>query len=690
MSSTQEIIHQIFNARSVAVVGASADPSKYGYMTLDCIIRGKFKGRIYPVNPRAGEILGVKAWASLSELPETPDVAVILVPAAIVPRVLRDAGKKGIPAAVVTTAGYREVGREDLEQELTAIAREENIRIIGPNIEGFIYMPNRLNAQFFPVLKHRGPLATISQSGSLTNGLAEWADRDGLGISACVNLGNQADICEADFMEYLAGDPHTRAMVLYLEGVKDGRRFLSVLSRVAPQKPVVILKAGRSGAGQKSVASHTASLAGEHRLFTAACRQLGAVPVNDLATLYDFGKLLATLPAPQGNRLMVISSSGGIGVLAADEAEAAGVALPGLPRAFMDDTVQLGLSALGAMANPMDLADIRAEEFYRVARLADRHGVADVILINFGDPIKDGGDTLIRLSKEIRAGIVVAYMGGAREELADRPRLNRAGIPVFSTPERAIRAIGAAMHFGTVSRQGPAPAHDLAPVPVQPSGTPESMPEPEAVCLMAEYGIDYPAHAVARSADEACDAAKGLGFPLVLKVVSEDVSHKSDAGGVRTNIRSAQELRTAYTEITSAVTQYNPDARIRGMLVCAQEDPGLEMIVGALVDPVFGPSVMVGMGGIYTEILRDTALRVAPVSGREARAMLKELKGWPLLSGTRNQSPLAIDALAGFIERISRLILDHPEITELDLNPVRVYPDRVTALDARVLKQPTA
>ncbi|HCY84211.1 MAG TPA: CoA-binding protein, partial [Desulfobacteraceae bacterium] len=342
--TTRDIIHKVFNAESVAVVGASADPTKYGYMTLDCIIKGKFRGRIYPINPKAEEILGVKAWPSLLDLPETPDVAVILVPVKVVPHVLRDAGKKGIPAAVVTTAGYREVGREDLQQELEDIAREENIRLIGPNIEGLIYMPNRLNAQFFPVLKHSGPLATISQSGSLTNGLAEWADRDGLGISACINLGNQSDICEADFMEYLADDPHTRAMVLYLEGVKDGRRFLSALKKTAPKKPVVILKAGRSDAGRTSVASHTASLAGGHRLFASACRQYGAFPVADLSTLYDYGKLLSTMKKPSGNRLLIISSSGGIGVLAVDEAETSGLTLAELPEAFKEEVSSLGLS----------------------------------------------------------------------------------------------------------------------------------------------------------------------------------------------------------------------------------------------------------------------------------------------------------------------------------------------------------
>jgi acyl-CoA synthetase (NDP forming) len=314
-------------------------------------------------------------------------------------------------------------------------------------------MPNRLNAQFFPVVKHQGPFATISQSGSLTNGLVEWADRDQLGISAAINLGNQVDMCEADFMEFLAEDENVKAMGLYLEGVKDGRRFLEALRQVTPRKPVIILKAGRSRAGEKSVASHTASLAGDHKVFQAACRQFGASSVNNLQDLYDCGKLLSTMDVPRGNRLLILSSSGGIGVLAVDEAQNSGIEVPSLPQAFIDEVKSLNLSPLGSWTNPIDLAAIWAHEFREVALVADRHNVADVFLINFGDPIQGGGDMIIELKKQIRAGIAVSYMGGATDEAMDRPRMNRAGVPVFSTPERAVKAIAAAMEYGRFQRK---------------------------------------------------------------------------------------------------------------------------------------------------------------------------------------------------------------------------------------------
>jgi len=722
--TTIQTIRQMFNAHAIAVVGASADPSKYGFMTLDCIIKGGFPGHIYPINPKGGEILGLQAYTSLMELPEVPDVAVILVPVEVVPQVIRDAGKKKIPGVVITTAGYREVGRNDLQQELIAVARKHNVRIIGPNIEGFIYMPNQLNAQFFPVVENQGPFATISQSGSLTNGLAEWADKEKLGICATINLGNQVDICESDFMEFLAEDDAVRAMGLYLEGVKNGRRFLKALQRVTPRKPVVILKSGRSSAGEKSVASHTASLAGAHKVFQAACRQYGAIPVDNLQDLYDYGKLLSTMDIPRGNRLLILSSSGGIGVIAVDEAETLGIDVPPLPQAFVDEVTALNLSPLGAYTNPIDLAAIWAHEFREVALVADRHDVADVFLINFGDPIEGGGEMIIELKKQIKAGIAVSYMGGADDEAMDRPRMNRAGVPVFSTPERAVKAIAAAMEYGHFQRKttdeqtrnsrdvispndhGPCSGNNhMDPAGPPSRETPDVLPanalttdtenetrtagfllEPRAVALIEKYQIPYPSHHFSKKVADLITAADDMGYPVVLKVVSTDVIHKSDSGGVSVNIRNARELESQYQTMESRIKTAHPHAVIEGMLVCHQAQEGVELIVGAMKDPVFGPTLMVGMGGIFAEIMQDTAFRVAPLTPAHAREMLMELKGYPLLTGARGSAPCDVDAVVDLIMNLSCLIVENPDIKELDLNPVRVYEKGVMALDARIMK----
>lgn len=700
--TTIDSIRTMFHAKSVALVGASNDPSKYGYMTLDCIIKGGYEGKIYPINPKGGVILGIQAYTSLLALPEVPDVAVILVPVKAVPQVIRDAGEKGIPGVVITTAGYREVGRDDLQDELIALAKACNVRIIGPNIEGFIYMPNKLNAQFFPVIETMGPFATISQSGSLTNGLAEWADNEKLGISATINLGNQVDICESDFMEFLAEDDDVKAMGLYLEGVKNGRRFLEALERVTPKKPVVILKAGRSKAGERSAASHTASLAGAHNVFRAACRQFGAIPVNTLQDLYDTGKLLSTMKIPTGKRLLILSSSGGIGVLSVDEAETLGLDVPPLPPAFVEEVKALGLSPLGSYTNPIDLAAIWADEFRQVALLADKHDVADVFLINFGDPIVGGGDMIIDLKEKLNAGLAVSYMGGAKEEAMDRPRMNRAGVPVFSSPERAIKAIASAMEYGKyrrtchtqttdstrrrqpiqlrdedISSSAPANSDDVAPSFVL---------EPDAIKLLERYNIPYPAHHVSSQLEDLTTAADAMGYPVVLKVVSKEVVHKSDSGGVSVNINNANALIEQSHTIEARVKTAIPNAEIDGILVCKQAPDGVELIVGAMKDPVFGSTLMVGLGGIFAEVMEDVSFRVAPISRNDARTMLTELKGYPLLTGARGSAPCDVEAVVDLLMKVSRLVMENPDIAELDLNPVRVYESGVLALDARIMK----
>jgi len=441
-----QAISRIFNAQSVAVVGASGDPAKYGHMTLDSIIRGGYDGQIYPVNPKGGDILGRRVYPSLTDIPGQPDIVVVIVPAKFVPGILREAAQKGAAGAVILSGGFREAGRADLEEEILSISRKYGLRIMGPNIQGINYLPNRLCAMFFPVITVCGPLAIISQSGSVTAALSEWAAEEALGISAAVNLGNQVDLCESDYLEFFASDENTRSIVMYLEGVQDGRRFLETMKRTTAQKPVVILKSGRTLAGQKSAASHTGSLAGSHQVFSAACRQFGAVPADDLETLYDSAKALATMGEPKGDRILAISTSGGVGTLAVDEAEIQGLTVPPLPEACVEELRRLDLSPLATLSNPIDLAWIGAKDFQEAARLADRFDVADVILLTFGDPVAGAAEMVKELADSIRAKLVVSYLGGGQEEKLARPTLQQAGIPVFPSPERAVKGIAAVIH----------------------------------------------------------------------------------------------------------------------------------------------------------------------------------------------------------------------------------------------------
>jgi acyl-CoA synthetase (NDP forming) len=440
-----QAIDRILNAKSVAVVGASSDPRKRGYMTLETIIKGGYEGTIYPVNSNGGEILGLPVYRSLRELPQSPDIVVVVVPATSVPDVLQQAGEMGIFGAVILSAGFREAGRQDLEREIIGISQRYGFRIAGPNIQGINYLANKLCAMFFPVITTKGPIGIISQSGSVTATLSEWAADEGLGISAAINLGNQVDLCESDYLNYLATDENTKAIAMYLEGVKDGRQFLETIRRVAPKKPIIILKSGRTPMGQRSVASHTGSFAGSHQVFSAACRQFGVIDVSNMEALYDGVKVLATLKPPSGNRIFIITTSGGTGAIASDEADDLGLSIPVLSESLIRELERLDLSPVAKRSNPCDLTSISAEHFKQVALIADKFDVADVILINFSDPVKGGVEVVKHLAANVKASLAVSYMGGGEEERVGRVSLQKAGIPVFPTPERAMRGIAAAV-----------------------------------------------------------------------------------------------------------------------------------------------------------------------------------------------------------------------------------------------------
>jgi acyl-CoA synthetase (NDP forming) len=453
---TIQAIDKIFNARSVAVVGASSDPTKFGYMTLDSIIRGGYEGPIYPINPKGGELLGLKVYCSLSEVPGRPELVVIIVPAKFVPDVLREAGDMGASGALILSGGFREAGRNDLEGEILSISSKYGMRIAGPNVQGINYLPNKLCAMFYPVICTRGPMAIISQSGTVTAALSEWAADEGLGISAAVNLGNQASLCERDYIDFFGSDQNTKVITMYLEGVKEGRDFLETIERVSSRKPIVILKGGRTAEGQRSAASHTGSMAGSHEVFSAACRQYGGINAPDLETLYDCAKALATMRLPRGNRVLIVSTSGGAGTLGADEAGLQGLEIPLLPDAFVKELKQLKISPLATLSNPLDLVSIDAEHFRQIVTVADRFQVADTVLLNFGDPVVRATEVSKYLADTITAGLAVSYQGGGEEEKLGRVKMQEAGIPVFQTPEKAMRGIAATVGYARYreSRKG--------------------------------------------------------------------------------------------------------------------------------------------------------------------------------------------------------------------------------------------
>jgi acyl-CoA synthetase (NDP forming) len=437
----------MFTAHSVAVVGASPNPEKVGHLILANILKGRFEGRVYPINPAGGEILGKRAYRSLGDVPDHIELAVLVIPAPQVAGVLREAAASGVGSAVIISGGFREAGRSDLEMELSSIVAETGIRLLGPNCQGFNFRANKLCASW-PLVAKSGPFAVISQSGTVAAVIAGWAVEDGLGISATVSLGNQVDLCEADFVEFLADDPGTKAIGMYLEGVKDGTRFLQVARKAALRKPLVILKSGRTEGGQRAAASHTRSLAGRDEVFGGMCRQLGIVRAPDLDALYDSARILGLMPPPRGRRLAIVTSSGGSGILAVDAAERCGLETPALDRGLIEKLRQAGLPANAVLSNPLDLTMCAARDFEAAVQVLKPHDVADAFLMIFGDPIPGAAEAVARLREGWKLPLAVSYLGGAEVEKSERLLLHSAGVPVFSTPERAVRALAAAAWYG--------------------------------------------------------------------------------------------------------------------------------------------------------------------------------------------------------------------------------------------------
>jgi len=408
-------LDRLFWAQSVAVVGASTNPDKLGYQILANILAGGYEGTVYPVNPKASEILGHPVWPSVSDIDASLDLVVAVVPARFVPGVLREAAAKGAGAAIIISGGFRESGRDDLEQEVLQVAAEAEIRLIGPNCQGINYRPNKLCASW-PLVAEEGSIAVISQSGTVAATLAGWAVDEGLGVSATVSLGNQIDVCETDLVEFFADDPGTRVMALYLEGAKEGRRFLDVASRAIGSKPVVVLKSGRTDVGQRAAASHTSSLAGRDDVFDAACRQFGIVRVADIEALYDTAKALEMLGSAQGPRVFIVTSSGGCGILASDEADHLGLEISSLSDAMVADLGQAGLLPTAILSNPLDLTVAPADHFGVAVAVAEDHGVADLYLLVFGDPIPGATEIVQRLRDKAGDRFAVAYLGGGDVE----------------------------------------------------------------------------------------------------------------------------------------------------------------------------------------------------------------------------------------------------------------------------------
>ncbi len=665
-------LQALFRPASLAVVGASAKPEKLGFQILKNVLDAGFAGQVIPVNPKGETILGVPSVKSVAEIPSGTDLAVIIVPAASVPGTVLQLGERKVRAAIVITGGFAESGAEGarLQEELRQNAARCGIRVVGPNCQGVNYPYHGLCA-CWPLITRRGAMAIASQSGTVAAALADWASEERLGFSAFVSMGNRVDVDEADLIEFFAGDPNTKVITLYIEGVKDARKFLAAAR--ACRKPIVILKSGRTEQGRKAAESHTRSLAGRDEVYDAVFRQLGIHRADTLEELYDFSKALAHVPAPAGPRMLIVTSSGGSAIIATDVAEENGFRVSPLPeepasrlRTFLPPHCIVG--------NPLDLTgDGDAERFRRVIAASREH--YDVVMTIFGDPIPGASKIM-----EPGAHDLVAYLGGADVERAERLLLHEKGIAVFPTPERAVKALSCHARFAPARfpRASEAPPAATSPAPAGKSISPA-----DSMGFLAREGIPIVPSQRASTEEEAVVAARQIGFPVAVKMNSPDVTHKSDVGGVILNLNDEAGVRKAFRALADVVSRLG--ARQGGVLVSAMAAPGQEIIVGVTRDLQFGHAVMFGMGGTLVEVLRDVSFRIVPFSGRDAVEMIGETRGAKVLQGVRGGRPADVAALAQLLVQVSDLVEKHGEIDEMDLNPVIVHEKGLTVVDARVV-----
>ena len=661
----------ILRPQSVAVIGASTSPDKMGHEILKNIIDSGFEGTVYPINPKADVILDLPCHKSVKDVEEAVDLAVIIIPARFVPQAVQECGEKGVKGAIIITGGFAEASDEgeELQQQVVATAQQFDVRLIGPNCQG-VNNPHHPLCASWPLLTYTGKVALISQSGTVGAAMMDRFSEEKLGTSSFVSMGNRADVDEADLIAYFNQDPNTEVIAAYIEGIKRPEQFIQAVKQL--KKPLVVLKSGRTPKGKVAAESHTKALAGADAVYEALFAKYNICRAYTAEEFYDYAKALAYLKPPQGNRILFITTSGGAAILATDQAEQEGLDVSPLPQEAVEAITPL-IPAHAIKANPIDLTgDATAQMFGDVMEVTRKY--YDTLGVIFGDPVEDASKVVTPDANEL-----IIFYGGADVERHESELMHLKGIPVFPTPERGIKALAQVLERKTLA----APQQPTLTVPA--AG--RQLPLHQAFERIAEQGLPCTEFALAESLSSAVEIAQKQGFPVVLKVSSADVLHKSDVGGVQLNLNSAEAVEKAYNDLLSAVKSSNPQARIEGVLVSQMAPPGLEVIVGMNRDPQFGPVILFGLGGIMVEIFQDVSLRLLPFSRDDALDMIREIKGYELISGYRGQPPIDEQALADCLLSVAQMAEKHSEIVEIDLNPVMAYPDGIMVVDARIIEK---
>ena len=698
-------LDKIFRPESIAVIGASGDPSKVGFTVLKNLLAAGFPGAIFPVNTRHDQVQGHAAFPRIGDIPAPPDLAIICTPASTVPAIIDECGAAGVLGLIILSAGFREAGPEgaQLEQQLReAWHKHDGMRIVGPNCLGVMVPGARLNASFAADAPRAGQLALVSQSGALCTSLLDWAAQEGIGFSHFVSVGNMLDVGFGDLIDYFGSEPEARSILLYIESISDARGFMSAARAFSRTKPIVAYKAGRFAESALAAASHTGAMAGEDAVCDAAFQRAGIERVFTIDDLFDCAELLARHRPPRGERLGIITNAGGPGVMATDALIGRHGKLATLTEASLQ-TLNSFLPDCWSHHNPIDvLGDATPERFARAVEVVLGDPQVDAALVILTpQAMTDPTETAARVG-EIAARspkpVLAAWIGGRRVH-DGRQRLMATGIPTYTSPEHAVNAF---MHLVSYARNLEILNETPRDIPLTfaldqgrlrgrfeallQQGT-DILSEADSKSLLNDYGISAVQAFPAATADEAVAIARRVGYPVVLKVLSPQITHKTDVGGVALGLQVDDGVRAAFERIVQTAKQRRPEADINGVtvqrMVAAQD--GVELIAGVKRDPLFGAVQMVGAGGITAELHCDRALGLPPLNERLARRMLESLRIWPLLQGYRGRPLIDVDALIEVLMRLSYLVADHPEIQELDINPLLATPREAVALDARIV-----
>ena len=693
-------LEPFFDPKSVAIVGASREHGKVGNEIVVSMIRAGYEGKIFPVNPKADSIEGLACHPDLKSIGETPDLVVVVVPAKVVPRVMDDCASLGVKAAIIITAGFKEVGEEgrELEQQVVQIARNARMRVVGPNCLGIVVPGKKLNASFGGDLPIEGGIGYVSQSGALLSAILDMANANGIGFSKLVSIGNKADVNELDVMKALGYDVDTRVVAGYLESIDDGNRFLREAEIISQEKPILLMKSGGTSAGAQAASSHTGSLAGSETAYECIFERAGVIRCESIKSQFDLAQAFAYQPLPAGTSVAVITNAGGAGIMAADAVEREGLTFAELTDETMAK-LAAGLPPAANVHNPIDvLGDALADRYELALRLAlDDPNVDAALVLLTPQAVTECTETaeaIVKVAGE-KAGkpVLACFLGALKIQEAIKV-LRRGQIPQYDSPEAAVRAIRAMTEY-VRWRARPKRVVKLFPVnrrKVQKiidrhlrRGTRE-IGELESKEILEAYGFVTPRGSIATTAAQAANIADQLGYPVVLKIWSPDILHKSDVGGVKVGIDNRQGVMDAFDLMMYRIPKNAPEADILGVLVQEMCMQGQEVILGMNRDPRFGPLIMFGMGGTMVEVLKDVAFYPAPLTSEEAKAMLVRTKTFQILKGVRGMPGVDIAAIAEGLQRLSQLVTEFPQIQEMDINPYVVGIEGTTpiAVDARI------